>query len=44
MSAEVIFLLPPSGLMLVHNKLVEPLYSMKETGEERSHSKKPYSD
>ncbi|NWI56470.1 GNPI1 isomerase, partial [Calyptomena viridis] len=32
------------GLMLVHNKLVEPLYSMKETGAERSQSKKPYSD
>uniref|UniRef100_A0A672UWD0 Glucosamine-6-phosphate deaminase 1 n=1 Tax=Strigops habroptila TaxID=2489341 RepID=A0A672UWD0_STRHB len=32
------------GLMLVHNKLVEPLYSMKERGAERSHSKKPYSD
>ncbi|XP_010017012.1 PREDICTED: glucosamine-6-phosphate isomerase 1-like, partial [Nestor notabilis] len=32
------------GLMLVHNKLVEPLYSMKEMGAERSHSKKPNSD
>ncbi|KAM7162045.1 glucosamine-6-phosphate deaminase 1 isoform 1-T1 [Macrochelys suwanniensis] len=32
------------GLMLVHNKLVEPLYSMKETGAERRQSKKPYSD
>ncbi|XP_069628637.1 glucosamine-6-phosphate isomerase 1 isoform X3 [Haliaeetus albicilla] len=32
------------GLMLVHNRLVEPLYSMKETGAERSQSKKPYSD
>ncbi|PKU32877.1 hypothetical protein llap_16820 [Limosa lapponica baueri] len=32
------------GLMLVHNKLVEPLYSMKETRAETSHSKKPYSD
>lgn len=32
------------GLMLVHNKLVEPLYSMKEMGAERSQSKKPYSD
>ncbi|XP_068816150.1 glucosamine-6-phosphate isomerase 1 isoform X2 [Struthio camelus] len=32
------------GLMLVHNKLVEPLYSMKETGAETSQSKKPYSD
>lgn len=30
--------------MLVHNKLVEPLYSMKEMGMERSQSKKPYSD
>uniref|UniRef100_A0A8B9SKP7 Glucosamine-6-phosphate deaminase 1 n=1 Tax=Anas platyrhynchos TaxID=8839 RepID=A0A8B9SKP7_ANAPL len=32
------------GLMLVHNKLVEPLYSMKETEAERSQPKKPYSD
>ncbi|KAL8211936.1 UNVERIFIED_CONTAM: Glucosamine-6-phosphate isomerase 1 [Gekko kuhli] len=32
------------GLMLVHNKLVDPLYSMKETGAERRQSKKPYSD
>ncbi|KAM7042120.1 glucosamine-6-phosphate deaminase 1 [Acridotheres tristis] len=32
------------GLMLVHNKLVEPLYSMKEMERERSQSKKPYSD
>uniref|UniRef100_F7A7N8 Glucosamine-6-phosphate isomerase n=1 Tax=Monodelphis domestica TaxID=13616 RepID=F7A7N8_MONDO len=35
------------GLMLVHNKLVEPLYSIKETETktETSHStKKPYSD
>ncbi|NXR34285.1 GNPI1 isomerase, partial [Zosterops hypoxanthus] len=32
------------GLMLVHNKLVEPLYSMKEMGAERSQAKKPYSD
>ncbi|KAM9266196.1 glucosamine-6-phosphate deaminase 1 isoform 2-T2 [Cariama cristata] len=32
------------GLMMVHNKLVEPLYSMKEMGAEGSQSKKPYSD
>nr|XP_048717565.1 glucosamine-6-phosphate isomerase 1 isoform X2 [Caretta caretta] len=32
------------GLMLVHNKLVEPLYSMKETEAERRQAKKPYSD
>ncbi|KAJ6667954.1 hypothetical protein lerEdw1_016275 [Lerista edwardsae] len=32
------------GLMLVHNKLVDPLYSIKETGAGRSQSKKPYSD
>lgn len=29
--------------MLVHNKLVEPLYSMKEVGAE-SQSEKAYSD
>lgn len=33
-----------TGLMLVHNKLVDPLYSIKETGVEKSQSKKPYSD
>lgn len=44
MCTEVIFLPATSGLMLVHNKLVEPLYSMKETEAERSQSKKPYSD
>lgn len=43
MSTEVIFLLATLGLMLVHNKLVEPLYSMKET-EAESQPKKPYSD
>ncbi|KAK2542564.1 Gnpda1 [Columba guinea] len=32
------------GLMLVHNKLVEPLYSMKAAGAESSQAKKPYSD
>ncbi|XP_053232704.1 glucosamine-6-phosphate isomerase 1 isoform X1 [Podarcis raffonei] len=32
------------GLMLVHNKLVDPLYSMKEMGGEKRQSKKPYSD
>ncbi|XP_074083576.1 LOW QUALITY PROTEIN: glucosamine-6-phosphate deaminase 2 [Macrotis lagotis] len=31
------------GLMFVHNKLVEPLYSIKETEKSQS-SKKPYSD
>lgn len=44
MSTEVIFLPATLGLMLVHNKLVEPLYSMKETEAERSQPKKPYSD
>ncbi|XP_030683170.1 glucosamine-6-phosphate isomerase 1 isoform X2 [Nomascus leucogenys] len=33
------------GLMLVHNKLVDPLYSIKEKETEKSQSsKKPYSD
>ncbi|KAF7462297.1 Hypothetical predicted protein [Marmota monax] len=33
------------GLMLVHNKLVDPLYSIKEKEIEKSQSsKKPYSD
>ncbi|KAM9253010.1 glucosamine-6-phosphate deaminase 1 isoform 2-T2 [Dugong dugon] len=33
------------GLMLVHNKLVDPLYSIKEKEAEKSQSsKKPYSD
>ncbi|CAI5771599.1 glucosamine-6-phosphate isomerase 1 [Podarcis lilfordi] len=32
------------GLMLVHNKLVDPLYSIKEMGAGRGQSKKPYKD
>lgn len=44
MSTEVIFVPSPLGLMLVHNKLVEPLYSMKAAAAESSQAKKPYSD
>nr|XP_004611156.1 unnamed protein product [Sorex araneus] len=32
------------GLMLVHNKLVDPLYSIKEKDTEKNQPKKPYSD
>ncbi|XP_034966570.1 glucosamine-6-phosphate isomerase 1-like [Zootoca vivipara] len=32
------------GLMLVHNRLVDPLYSMKDAGAEKGQSKKPYRD